>query len=133
MTAVAEETQPLLKQAQHVRSRSRRRAASIGARGDATFTQAILMVQFWFSYESDLLMARLYSFSNRLWALACYFWAKRMNYISQMPPDSHLFGRFANGGLLFSSITIAVVALISLYSFLLLVKAKFVVTGSFGG
>ena len=41
--------------------------------------------------------------------------------------------RFANGGLLFSSVTIAVVALISLYSFLLLVKAKFVVSGSFGG
>ncbi|KAG9315046.1 transmembrane amino acid transporter protein-domain-containing protein [Chiua virens] len=39
---------------------------------------------------------------------------------------------FANGGLLFSAITIAVVALISLYSFLLLVEAKFVVSGSFG-
>jgi proton-coupled amino acid transporter len=39
---------------------------------------------------------------------------------------------FANGGLLFSSITIAVVALVSLYSFLLLVQAKFVVSGSFG-
>ncbi|KAF8556226.1 amino acid transporter [Imleria badia] len=39
---------------------------------------------------------------------------------------------FANGGLVFSTITIAVVALVSLYSFLLLVQAKFVVSGSFG-
>jgi len=40
---------------------------------------------------------------------------------------------FFNGGILFSAITIVVVALISLYSFLLLVKTKFVVPGSFGG
>ncbi|KAI9567358.1 amino acid transporter [Boletus coccyginus] len=39
---------------------------------------------------------------------------------------------FANGGLVFSVVTIAAVALISLYSFLLLVRAKFVVSGSFG-
>lgn len=41
--------------------------------------------------------------------------------------------RFANGGVLFSTVTIMIVALISLYSFLLLVKAKFAVPGSFGG
>ncbi|KIM67617.1 hypothetical protein SCLCIDRAFT_1210268 [Scleroderma citrinum Foug A] len=97
-TAVAEETQPLLKQAQHIRSRSRRRAASIGARGDATFSQAILMLLKSFVGTGVLFLGKA----------------------------------FANGGLLFSSITIAIVALISLYSFLLLVKAKFVVTGSFG-
>ncbi|KAG1860406.1 amino acid transporter [Suillus subluteus] len=39
---------------------------------------------------------------------------------------------FANGGLLFSIIMISVVALVSLYSFLLLVRTKFVVSGSFG-
>ncbi|KAI0267692.1 transmembrane amino acid transporter protein-domain-containing protein [Gloeopeniophorella convolvens] len=39
---------------------------------------------------------------------------------------------FFNGGLLFSSLTISVIALVSLYSFLLLVKTKFVVSGSFG-
>jgi len=39
---------------------------------------------------------------------------------------------FFNGGLLFSSITLSVIAIISLYSFLLLVKTKFVVSGSFG-
>lgn len=39
---------------------------------------------------------------------------------------------FYNGGILFSSITFAFIAFISLYSFLLLVKAKFVVSGSFG-
>lgn len=40
---------------------------------------------------------------------------------------------FLNGGLLFSTLTLAGIALISLYSFLLLVKTKFVVSGSFGG
>lgn len=39
---------------------------------------------------------------------------------------------FFNGGLLFSSVTLSVIAIISLYSFLLLVKTKFVVSGSFG-
>jgi proton-coupled amino acid transporter len=39
---------------------------------------------------------------------------------------------FFNGGLLFSSLVLAAIALISLYSFLLLVKTKFVVSGSFG-
>ncbi|KAI0303608.1 amino acid transporter [Multifurca ochricompacta] len=39
---------------------------------------------------------------------------------------------FFNGGLLFSSLTLSAIALISLYSFLLLIKTKFVVSGSFG-
>lgn len=43
------------------------------------------------------------------------------------------FFSFFNGGLLFSIITFTFIALISLYSFLLLVKTKFVVSGSFGG
>ena len=41
--------------------------------------------------------------------------------------------RFYNGGILFSSIAFVCIAIISLYSFLLLVKTKLVVTGSFGG
>lgn len=40
---------------------------------------------------------------------------------------------FFNGGLLFSTLTLSAIALVSLYSFLLLVKTKFVVSGSFGG
>lgn len=40
---------------------------------------------------------------------------------------------FFNGGLLFSTLTLVFIALISLYSFLLLVKTKFVVSGSYGG
>jgi len=40
---------------------------------------------------------------------------------------------FFNGGLLFSSLTLSAITIILLYSFLLLVKAKFVVSGSFGG
>ncbi|KIM19611.1 hypothetical protein M408DRAFT_31078 [Serendipita vermifera MAFF 305830] len=39
---------------------------------------------------------------------------------------------FSNGGMLFSSITLVLIALISLYSFLLLVDTKMVVPGSFG-
>jgi proton-coupled amino acid transporter len=39
---------------------------------------------------------------------------------------------FLNGGILFSVAVLSFIALISLYSFLLLVKAKFVVSGSFG-
>ncbi|KAF9526351.1 transmembrane amino acid transporter protein-domain-containing protein [Crepidotus variabilis] len=39
---------------------------------------------------------------------------------------------FFNGGLLFSAVTFTFIAAISLYSFLLLVKTKFVVSGSFG-
>ncbi|KAI0029278.1 transmembrane amino acid transporter protein-domain-containing protein [Vararia minispora EC-137] len=39
---------------------------------------------------------------------------------------------FFNGGLLFSTITLSAIALISLYSFLLLVETKFIVSGSFG-
>ncbi|TFY78598.1 hypothetical protein EWM64_g5412 [Hericium alpestre] len=39
---------------------------------------------------------------------------------------------FFNGGILFSAITLSAIALISLYSFLLLIQVKFVVNGSFG-
>lgn len=39
---------------------------------------------------------------------------------------------FYNGGLLFSSLVITFIALISLWSFLLLIQTKFVVSGSFG-
>jgi proton-coupled amino acid transporter len=39
---------------------------------------------------------------------------------------------FFNGGLLFSTLTLSAIAIISLYAFLLLVKTKFVVSGSFG-
>ncbi|KAF9223706.1 amino acid transporter [Gyrodon lividus] len=95
---VADETQPLLKQAGRPRSRSRRRAASVGSHGDATVVQAVLMLLKSFVGTGVLFLGKA----------------------------------FANGGLLFSTITISIVALVSLYSFLLLVKTKFVVSGSFG-
>ncbi|KAL4066938.1 transmembrane amino acid transporter protein-domain-containing protein [Scleroderma yunnanense] len=98
VTAVAEESQPLLKQVEYTRSRSRRRAASVGARGDATVAQAVLMLLKSFVGTGVLFLGKA----------------------------------FSNGGLLFSAIGISLVALISLYSFLLLVEAKFVVSGSFG-
>jgi proton-coupled amino acid transporter len=40
---------------------------------------------------------------------------------------------FYNGGILFSAVVFTFIAMISLYSFILLIKAKFVVPGSFGG
>lgn len=96
--ATADETQPLLKQTSQPRSWSRRRAASVSSHGDATMTQAVLMLLKSFVGTGVLFLGK----------------------------------GFANGGLVFSTITISVVALVSLYSFLLLVKAKFVVSGSFG-
>lgn len=41
--------------------------------------------------------------------------------------------RFYNGGILFSIITLCFIAMISLYSFLLLVQCSLVIPGSFGG
>ncbi|KAG2141164.1 amino acid transporter [Suillus bovinus] len=93
---VVDETQPLLKP--RSLSRSRRRAASVSPHGDATVTQAVLMLLKAFVGTGILFLGKA----------------------------------FANGGLLFSIIMISVVALVSLYSFLLLVKTKFVVSGSFG-
>ena len=40
---------------------------------------------------------------------------------------------FYNGGLLFSALCLCFIALVSLYSFLLLIRTKFVVPGSYGG
>lgn len=91
-----DETQPLLKP--RSTSRARRRAASVGPHGDATVTQAVLMLLKAFVGTGVLFLGKA----------------------------------FANGGLLFSIIMISVVALVSLYSFLLLVRTKFVVSGSFG-
>lgn len=93
---VVDENQPLLKP--RSTSRSRRRAASVGPHGDATVTQAVLMLLKAFVGTGILFLGKA----------------------------------FANGGLLFSIIMISVVALVSLYSFLLLVRTKFVVSGSFG-
>ena len=53
--------------------------------------------------------------------------------ISSSRSLSSVSSRFFNGGILFSSGVLIFIALISLYSFLLLVKTKFVVSGSFGG
>ncbi|KAF8071748.1 transmembrane amino acid transporter protein-domain-containing protein [Lyophyllum atratum] len=80
------------------RSRSRRRKMSVGPRGTASTTQAVLMLLKSFVGTGVLFLGKA----------------------------------FYNGGLLFSAVTFVVIALISLYSFLLLVKTKFVVSGSFG-
>ncbi|CAL1716897.1 unnamed protein product [Somion occarium] len=95
----ATERSPLLPSAaSKSRSRSRRRRMSVGPHGDATVTQAVLMLLKSFVGTGVLFLGKA----------------------------------FFNGGILFSSFILVFIALISLYSFLLLVKTKFVVSGSFG-
>ncbi|KAI0784285.1 transmembrane amino acid transporter protein-domain-containing protein [Abortiporus biennis] len=95
----ATETSPLLASStSHRRSRSRSRRRSVGPHGDATVTQAVLMLLKSFVGTGILFLGKA----------------------------------FFNGGILFSSGILIFIALISLYSFLLLVKTKFVVSGSFG-
>ncbi|KAG8831748.1 neutral amino acid transporter [Serendipita sp. 399] len=80
-------------------SRQRRsRRMSVGSHGDATVTQAVLMLLKAFIGTGILFLGKA----------------------------------FSNGGMLFSAITLVLIALISLYSFLLLVDTKTVVPGSFG-
>ncbi|OCH95337.1 hypothetical protein OBBRIDRAFT_745472 [Obba rivulosa] len=90
------EREPLLGRQRSVSRR--RRAASVGPHGDATVTQAVLMLLKSFVGTGILFLGKA----------------------------------FFNGGILFSSAVLTFIALISLYSFLLLVKTKFVVSGSFG-
>ncbi|KAL6302481.1 transmembrane amino acid transporter protein-domain-containing protein [Sparassis latifolia] len=96
----AGERSPLLPRSAHSRSlsKSRRRRGSIGPHGDATVTQAVLMLLKSFVGTGILFLGKA----------------------------------FFNGGILFSSGVLIFIALISLYSFLLLVKTKFVISGSFG-
>ena len=44
-----------------------------------------------------------------------------------------MLNRFYNGGMIFSTVVLLFIALISLYSFVLLVRTRLVVHGSFGG
>ncbi|KAK7460446.1 hypothetical protein VKT23_009168 [Stygiomarasmius scandens] len=96
------ETEPLLpaKADDHARSRSRsrRRANSVGPHGNATVLQAVLMLLKGFVGTGVLFLGKA----------------------------------FFNGGILFSSLLFIAIAIISLHSFLLLVRAKLVVPGSFG-
>ncbi|KAH9945045.1 transmembrane amino acid transporter protein-domain-containing protein [Epithele typhae] len=92
------ERSPLLERSSANRSRSRRRAASVGPHGDATVTDAVLMLLKAFVGTGILFLGKA----------------------------------FFNGGILFSSAVLTFIALVSLHSFLLLVKTKFVVSGSFG-
>ncbi|KAJ1307182.1 hypothetical protein OPQ81_001298 [Rhizoctonia solani] len=81
----------------HISSRRRRRQ-SVGSHGDATVTQAVLMLLKSFVGTGVLFLGKA----------------------------------FFNGGMLFSTVVLVVIALVSLWSFLLLVYAKFAVSGSFG-
>ncbi|KAK7031269.1 hypothetical protein VNI00_013520 [Paramarasmius palmivorus] len=90
------ESSPLLGRSRS-RSRSRRRAASV-SHGNATVTQAVLMLLKGFVGTGVLFLGKA----------------------------------FFNGGILFSSLVFIFIAIISLHSFLLLVRAKLVVPGSFG-
>ncbi|KAG9075401.1 neutral amino acid transporter, partial [Ceratobasidium sp. UAMH 11750] len=76
----------------------RRRRMSVGSHGDATVTQAVLMLLKSFVGTGVLFLGKA----------------------------------FYNGGMLFSTAVLVLIALVSLWSFLLLVRTKFVVSGSFG-
>ncbi|THU81388.1 hypothetical protein K435DRAFT_972367 [Dendrothele bispora CBS 962.96] len=96
------ETDPLLPgktdDSRRSRSRSRRRANSVGPHGNATVLQAVLMLLKGFVGTGVLFLGKA----------------------------------FFNGGILFSALLFIFIAIVSLHSFLLLVRAKLVVPGSFG-
>ncbi|KAF9453490.1 hypothetical protein P691DRAFT_755544 [Macrolepiota fuliginosa MF-IS2] len=101
--AEASETTPLIgsgirSAVSRSRSRSRQRRPAGSQHGNATVTQAVLMLLKSFIGTGVLLLGKA----------------------------------FYNGGILFSSLLFIFIAIVSLYSFLLLVKTKFVVSGSFG-
>ncbi|KDQ57087.1 hypothetical protein JAAARDRAFT_35689 [Jaapia argillacea MUCL 33604] len=100
LTKAVHEHTPLLDHGKRAsrRSRSRRRLSGAESHGDASVTEAVLMLLKSFVGTGVLFLGKA----------------------------------FMNGGILFSTIVIVVIALISLYSFLLLVRTKFVVPGSFG-
>ncbi|KAG9030225.1 neutral amino acid transporter [Tulasnella sp. JGI-2019a] len=79
-------------------NRKRRSSVSVGPHGNATVSQAVLMLLKSFIGTGVLFLGKA----------------------------------FFNGGILFSSVVLVGIAMISLYSFLLLVRSKFVVPGSFG-
>ncbi|KAK2460944.1 hypothetical protein APHAL10511_007414 [Amanita phalloides] len=99
-SAEGSERTPLIQNESGFRSSQsrRRRRNSVARQGNATVTQAVLMLLKSFVGTGVLFLGRA----------------------------------FYNGGLLFSILTFIAIAIISLYSFLLLVKAKNVVPGSFG-
>ena len=111
-------------------SRTRRsRRSSIGQHGDATVSQAILMV---------CNSSGSYSFLTTGTAAQGIYW--HWNSLpgqgvgmDQCCRRKFTLHRFSNGGMLFSAVTLVFIALISLYSFILLVDTKMVVPGSFGG
>lgn len=88
-----------LRSQSHSRQHSRKRSSSVGQHGDATVTQAVLMLLKSFVGTGVLFLGKA----------------------------------FYNGGILFSTIVLCGIAMVSLYSFLLLVETRLVVHGSFGG
>lgn len=92
------ERTPLLKRTDTRARIARTRLANKGQRGEATVTQAVMMLLKSFVGTGVLFLGRA----------------------------------FANGGMLFSTIVMLSIAMISLYSFLLLVECRLVVPGSFG-
>lgn len=100
------------------RGQSRKRSSSVGQHGDATVTQAVLMLLKSFVGTGVLFLGK-----------ACV--------PSLSIPDTMLMrtteNSFYNGGIVFSTIVLCFIAMISLYSFLLLVETRLVIHGSFGG
>ena len=130
-----DETSPLIRSsaASRPRSKSRRRRNSVSVQGTASVTQAVFMVFF------SRVTGNLHIITIALVAEIIHWNGSPLPWqgvrLAQIPIPivSDFQHSFYNGGLLFSSITFVFIACISLYSFLLLVKTKFVVSGSFGG
>lgn len=98
-TAALDERAPLLRNGTRGMSVTRlKRGKSVGKTGDATVTQAVLMLLKGFVGTGVLFLGKA----------------------------------FFNGGILFSAIVMLAIAGISLWSFLLLVKTRLVIPGSFG-
>jgi len=136
-----DETTPLIqstisKGARHGSRIRRKRASSVAAHGDATVTDAVLMVHLKLLFGA---LADANSVSTVIEGLRRYRCAVLGQSVSSFEAFSSALlpcqtrSRFYNGGILFSSLVLVFIALVSLWSFLLLVKTKFVVSGSFGG
>lgn len=141
------ERAPLLRDQTRGRSVARmKRGKSVGKTGDATVWQAVLMVRVAMCRRNRPIGSMIltedvcYSCSKVSSERESYSWVKRkLMHISparsrlRVNIDGAAFTSFFNGGILFSTIVMLGIAAISLWSFLLLVKTRLVIPGSFGG
>jgi proton-coupled amino acid transporter len=116
------ERAPLLRDQTRGRSVARmKRGKSVGKTGDATVFQAVLMVS---RSSSAYIVTMGMVLTSPCSQLLKGFVGTGVLFLGKA---------FFNGGILFSTIVMLGIAAISLWSFLLLVKTRLVIPGSFGG